>query len=436
MKITDLDTLGYYEPGFLHLRVNTNDDLSDLKELATNPAKATYFSTFLHEFIHFLQDVSTPSGLMRAHFYIDFIKDVNWSIRHDGKNTFDIPVELNNKNNVLANLKLHEIYRGDGKGPSYVKYDGFIVEEDVVVDKDGEEIRPKKYKVFYYDLHTRKAGSFYFGSVCLKEYMAHAIQKKHFPASHDHPDIPYTIVEQIIAKEYPAFGTDPMMIVAICDASLMALHSAQYFFETLLRMKQESFVPTFPNDVYEFAASGVIFHGKIGLKTVDSLYDRVLKLTLDQYYNALQSPLFLTNYQWIEHILTHARKIRKEHPTFMTQLVTGEKQLSDLFYSIFHLLGTPFFTNNKNHGVFVPPGTLAVLPEQPYQLLIFKQIISLYMGKIPCDLYSFCKTGKKGDITNNNCITAPWLRVKEEYLCPFGQLWKTWGLINEIPVPK
>ena len=78
MTIIELETLGYYEPGFLHLRVNTDFDLSDLNTIIKNDKKL--FSTFLHEYIHFLQDVTTTTGLTYSIFYISLIKDINWNI--------------------------------------------------------------------------------------------------------------------------------------------------------------------------------------------------------------------------------------------------------------------------------------------------------------------------------------------------------------------
>ena len=31
---------------------------------------------------------------------------------------------------------------------------------------------------------------------------------------------------------------------------------------------------------------------------------------------------------------------------------------------------------------------------------------------------------------------TPWKRGIYENLCPFDQLWKTWALNNEVPVPR
>ena len=37
------------------------------------------------------------------------------------------------------------------------------------------------------------------------------------------------------------------------------------------------------------------------------------------------------------------------------------------------------------------------------------------------------------DITNEKCLNAPQERVHEKELCPFAQLWKTWGLLDKTP---
>lgn len=68
MTILDLETMGYYEPGLLHLRVNTDRDIRDLNKVMAEDR--LLFSTFLHEYIHFLQDVTTTVGLTYSSFYI------------------------------------------------------------------------------------------------------------------------------------------------------------------------------------------------------------------------------------------------------------------------------------------------------------------------------------------------------------------------------
>lgn len=435
MNTQEFETLGFYEPGFLHLRINTDYDIFDLNELSRNDDKKQYFSTFLHEYIHFLQEITTPSGLSSSSFYIDFIKDVNWTVRNDGKSYFSVPVEINNINNIEANIKLRSIYRGDSEGPELVKYDYYSVENESISDKDGNIVNPKKYKVHYHDLRTREYKSFYFGFTCLKEYVAHTIQTK-FTSSTKHNDIPYQIAEQIVMKECPSFGNECLNILALCDACLMCYHPAEMFFNTIERIKKEDFVPKQTTDVYDFAYFDLSFQGQIGKFTVRTLFEKVVSIADSQFKDALQSDIFVPNYNWVNHILVKAKELRLNHPNFMTELVDEEGKLSSLFFDIFRLLGTPFFTNLSAKGGFVPPSDLKELPTQPYQLLVFKQIIDVFNGKKHCSLIDFCKSRPDEDITNQFCKISPWKRATEKNLCPFGQLWRTWGLTDEIPLPK
>ena len=431
--IKEFETLGFYEPGFLHLRVNTNTDISDLNKLASNKKMKKYFSTFLHEYIHFLQDVTTTSGLMAAKFYIEFIKDINSKILHDKKAEFKVPVKITNTNNIEANLKLREIYRGDTRGSTLLKYNRYSIEYPTIKDKNNKIIKPPKYIVHYYDLITRESKSLHFGFACLKEYMAHAIQKKYIPET-EHKDIPYQIAEQIIATEYPDFGNDSMLFVALCDASLMSFHPAQMFFNLIERMKKESFIPKSAIDIYKFSFKDLSFKGEIGTETVESLFEKIVKQTDTNFFDALQSAPFLPNYNWLKHILIEAKKLRLSNPSFITELVTEKGKLSQQFYEIFSNIGSPFFTNKTNIGGFVPPNELKEKMLQPYQLLVFKQIINIFNGHQNCSLYDFCKTRPDTDITNNLCKTAPWKRANEKVLCPFAQLWRTWGLTNKVPI--
>ncbi|WP_194550394.1 hypothetical protein [Zobellia nedashkovskayae] len=431
----EFETLGYYAPGFLHLKVNTDYDIRDLNELSTNPKKKSVFSTFLHEYIHFLQDLTTTNGLQNGNFFINLLKEINWEIRNDGKSEFNVPVEIGNKNNIEANFKLREIYKGETKGSELVKYDRYVIEYGKIQNNSGKLIEPIKYKVYYFDLKTKEEKKLYFGDVCLKEYIAHSIQKQ-FLESIEHHDIPYQIAEQILFKEYPDFGTNPKYLIALCDSSLMSYHPSQMFFNTINRMKKNKFVPTNCEDVYEFAYKDLKFTGEIGQMNVEQLFKHSIDSTNQQYSDTLKSPIFTPINEWLNHLFEQAKTLRVQSPSFICSLINDNGGLSDSFYEIFEKLGTPFFTNKKELGGFVPPRGLKNIHQQPYQLLVFKEILSTFFGTTSCSMYDFCLNSPERKMTNENCKKAPWKKVKERDLCPYAQMWKTWGLIDEIPVRK
>ena len=119
----ELETLGYYEPGFFHLRLNTSSNILDLNNLFNSGQNKQLSSTFLHEYIHFLQEVTSTNGLLNGYFYIDLIKDINRKIRESKNIKFKVPVEIDNEFNTKAKMELNEVYRGNYKLTSYAKYD-------------------------------------------------------------------------------------------------------------------------------------------------------------------------------------------------------------------------------------------------------------------------------------------------------------------------
>ena len=151
--------------------------------------------------------------------------------------------------------------------------------------------------------------------------------------------------------------------------------------------------------------------------------------------DALASEIFRPNREWLRYIFQEAGTIRFSRPYFMTGLIDGPGRPSALFFEIFRRLGTPFYSNVFFEGGFVPPAGRSFGDVQAYQLLVFQEILRVFDGSTACDLYQFCKNRSDKDITNTLCKTAPWLRGVSDDLCPFGQLWKTWGLNGEVPVP-
>lgn len=428
----EYETLGFYEPGFLHLRINTDSDISDLNKLFKSNQTKKLSSTFLHEYIHFLQEVTSTNGLINGNFYIDFIKDINWKIRANSNKKFKVPVKIDNEFNTKAKIELNEVYRGNHKLTSYVKYDYYEKESTEIIDKDGKSIKPTKYKIHYTDIQTREKKHFYFGHTCLKEQIAHSIQNAYTKT--EHPDIPYQIAEQILNIEYPSFGgTNYKFIVALCDSSLMSFHPAQMFFNTIERMKKENFIPKNCKEIYDFAFNELNLIGDMGEFTADSLFEKVIENSIEQYHNALQSPIFSEIYDWLKHILIQAKKLRLENPDFLCNLLDSKGNLSSDFYDIFRKLGSPFYTNNKNEGGFVPPTELINSHSRPFLLLVFKEILRVYSGHKSCSMIDFCRLSPEKDMVNENCIKSPWNKVNESDLCPFAQMWKTWGLTEKKP---
>lgn len=427
------DILGYYEPGFVHMRINTSEELKDLNKLAANPATAQHFSTFFHEYIHFLQNLTTTSGVMRTVFLIDVLKEFIQQVRNDGVAEFKTPLAFTNDYNVQANGELQVLYLGQHKKIDYIRYSHYTVDQVAVADKDGNTKQVPRYTVHYFS-QAQQPAKFYFGSACLTEYVAHAIQQRFAPETR-HPDVPYLAPELILAKEYPEFGSDTMLIMSLCDAAMMSYHSAQMFFDLIAAMKLQRFVPIEPEDIYDFMNKNFTFHNETESFQVADLFTQQLQTVLYHFNDALKSEIFEPNLRWLDHIIREGHALRTAVPAFFAYLVDDERKLSTLFYDIFARIGSPFMTNEKQQGGFIPPKIIEATGIQPYQLLVFKEILNTFNGQRSCGMYKFCKTHSEKELVNQDCLTAPWKRGSNDDLCPYGQFWKTWGLNGEIPVP-
>lgn len=438
MNDLEYELNGYYQPGFFHILVNTELEITDLNKLASQQETINLFSTFFHEYIHFLQDITTVSGIINAGHYIDMIKDFNMRIRTAKDNQFEVPIEVNNTYNVEANIRLRQLSRGDSVFNDTrfqkVRYDGYVINEVEIQDKDGNIKKPKEYKVFFQNIHNHNTYSFVFGGTCLREYVAHTLQHRFMPQT-EHPDIPYHIAELIVFKECPTFPKDELFVAALCDASLNSLHPSEVFFSNIARINNQSFVPKDIKEVYDFVENNLGFESNGELMDMPSLYNMVLNFTKGQLKDALKSEIFVNDLKWILHILSLGQELRMQERGFMISLVESENKLSQSCLSIFKKIGTPFFTNSNFQGGIVPPN-LQVVPIQPNIFLAFSEILKVFFGAQKCELFKFCKSSPSGDITNEDCNCAPWNRINLDQLCSFAQLWKTWGLAGKTPITK
>lgn len=432
----DFATLGFYEPGFIHLRINTSDDLSDLIKLAQCTVSAKWMPTFLHEYIHFLQDITSTQGLLNFIHVVEALKNANKQVNEAGQAEFPIPLRISNDFNWGTNTKLKRIYRGVETPVRSACYLGYKVAREEITASDGKKINAPKYLVKYYDDGAKTTETCHFGSIHLKEYMAHAVQNQFAPGT-THDDIPYRLVELIVAKEFPRLARDSALLVALCDAALMDLHPARLFFRTLERMKERhkrNFKDV--NAVYTFAFKDVSFADGQRSETIDSLYEDMTRRAIAEFRDSLKADIFKDNVQWFEELMGEAKKLRVNSRGFFTQLVSSPGVFSAMFHQVVAALGIPFTTNADSHGYFFPSEKLQSVQIYGYYPKVFQAICKTYEGESQCALHPFCvaseaKTDKT--ITNEQCLHTPWARVDLPTLCPYAQMWKTWGLAGKRP---
>jgi len=427
-------TLGFYLPGFFHLELATAEDLNDFNRLAENGASAELISTFLHEYIHFLQDTTSTHGLVNFIYYIEYLKNANKQVRENPHAEFATPLKITNTFEHFTNTTLGKIYYGNPRQKAEsISYSGYFADDVRITTNGGKAIRFPNYKIRYYDNGAQTTETCHFGSLHIKEYMAHAIQKQ-FTPNRNHSEIPYVLVELLVEKEYPPLAADKSLIIALCDAALMEYHPARLFFDALERMKRAKWIPAGVDSVYAFVFDGLKLNWENQTETFDSLHEKTASSAIEHFRDALKADIYTENVQWFEHVIREARNLRINHQGFFTRLVQSPRTLSRLFYQIIDMLGIPFMTNALAKGYFLPPKNLKSLNIQPYFPKVFQAIYTTYQGKDDCLLHSFCRARSDKNVTDDHCLKSPWERVNFPELCPYAQMWKTWGLTGKKPV--
>lgn len=201
-------------------------------------------------------------------------------------------------------------------------------------------------------------------------------------------------------------------------------------------MRELHYEPTNYQDVYRFAFDDLQFVGNSESYHPEDFYDHIVGLILKQYDDLLSSPILEANRRWLHHLFTAVRAIRLEIPHFMLHLVDEDGKLEDDFRWILRILGTPFLTNETNGYGNIPPEVIEEEGIIPYQLLAVSEVLRVLQGSSQCSLYEFCSHRQDKDITNHHCLNAPWERANEPSICPFAQLWISWGLVGKIPFKR
>ncbi|MEA5257188.1 hypothetical protein VB264_05275 [Arcicella aquatica] len=413
---------GYYKPNCFELKIDTFSDI-DIAKSIKDPNDCTYTSTFIHEYVHFLQSLTTTTGLY--HFFLDMKEFIHYKTlmyKTDGY-IFPNQIKLNNDYNLLANREIIVATYGDNqikiensKFINYTHSELTIKSNDVTPD-----VKLNKYEVNLFDDIKSEKIKVHFGTFHLKEYMAYAIQRKGFPETLL-DEVPYKLVELIIKSIYPNFDNVDY-IIALCDASLMYDNPAKLFLESIERMKKENWLPQNIDDIYEFSYFSIG-----GSEVIIDYYEMVLQNTSLSFKGIFDGEYFQNNVKWFEYILSQAEKLRKLNRGFFSELTEStDKIYTKTFIKILNTIGTPFMLNNNFNGSMVLPDEINYDVKPFYPSAVFSILRNLRSPhNYGCALKNFCDAS--GIETNDNCINSPWLRIKDDMICSYGHILALHGL--------
>jgi len=426
----------YYRPSFFNMKIDLPINLEDLNTIPEG-AMGLYF----HEYIHYLQDISTIYGLMNISTITFYIQSCAHYLSKNKKYTnFKVPISLENIlndgveiNYGLLNFSLRPIYIGSSINPksSIIKDFKFKIIDSIL--SDGNIIQ-KVIISFIGDNDLYR--ELEFGGNHITEGMAYLCEQHNFHETLSVPsEYPYNVVEKIVELLYPQIVEEKILLIALCDISLMTYHPGLSFVRLVefVREKQLINETTDLDNIYKEGYAFLKGNHVDFDELVDTVKVEICKNFNAEYYEDIKT--------WINCIFDSVKIFRREIPSFIIDLVRFGKPKDNHFFKLIHtVLGSPLVLNELGDGTISLPINFTPKGENfnPGIFLAISQILKIFYRDKPakCELIDYCKASRQNDpkiVIDDNCFNSPWLKSKKTFLCPVGQIWHHWALKEFCP---
>jgi len=418
MIIKNKTLLGSYNPAFFHIALEAKEELI-MSNLLNCPV-------YLHEYIHFIQDITTIQGLTNIDVFNQDMRVAIHNIYNHEDKAFEVPVKhIINGEEVMPYFKFVNQLNGDfGEIP---------IINNIIYTKLQKAPKLDKYPLVD-ELCIRVMDSnneihdFSFGAFAIKESMAYIMEQNLSSNWKKSPDFPYNIALKLTEHIFPELAKEKLNILVLCDISLQSLNSGAVFYYILTKLKNENIVPQKPEDIYDIFYPSQIDESN---KTLEETIIEAFNCSKDKLLSYFNDKTYFKNIRnWIEYTLSMALRLRLEDRYFLLKL--SKESISSnntILESLHFFLGTPVISNLLGNSISVINGKEIDLK----YFIAMSQIRSLFeMGTCECSLYGICK--KHGKFVDENCLKSPWMRCEEkEKKCYYSTLWKHWGLQGYIP---
>lgn len=435
-------TLGSYMPAFFHMEVGFPFYTSPVMLYKLSPQD---LSTFIHEYIHFLQDISSLCLLNNAYVYTEYMHSAANCIYKLPKGEFDIPLAIPYN---YGNLDLNRFINGMCMGEFESQDSIFITnikfkQHKVPIKNDIVNILPIPY------LQLANGTELKFGTCAIMESMAYLMERHITKGSKTPPEYPYQTALAVAFKEYEAFAQDDLNVIALCDLSLQFANPGKIFVQTLREMKEQQYLPTKPEELYDnLYQKPCTMMGRDSTLPISLIEMCIMVQNRLKLY--LNDKMFYRFHNTIRDFIGFGIESRLRNPHFMIDIVRDGYALQNpTLLRIMNRVGSPLIIDSARNFTHIPPAGQSANDSLPIFLGI-EQIYKCFSeGYTMCELYEFCEATKSnaqelfGDdylnqepILDDNCWQSPWNKVTDVRLCPYALLWKHWKLSDWRPKIK
>lgn len=413
------DDLGEYIPGFFKITIS--------KELFEGIDWGNFtkeeLATLVHEYVHFIQDISTTKGI-RNFIYVSKILQLNfWYAHNNGCDILQLPINIEeiDESGAYIEGELQSFYNGNNE---HIKVHHIIKvcrEPEPLISELIEDTHPLHAINVYYD---EKGYPYTFGADSISESMAYLVESERFGAEKRENEFPYNLCEMICEKIYPELLKKKFILVAMCELSLMHYHSGEMFWRILEKIKNDklSFQSVTEFEKYFFRKTSFLYTDycsdfESAIECIDFLYPK----SVYRFKNINKR---------VKSFLNKGKDLRLKQKLFISELVENDNSIRTV-NNWMNYFGIPLICD-KNFNIFGSESDDMSLMLTPIVLYNF----FCRRDSNKCDMEPFCTAQKYERFNYLICRNKPWDQVKNNELCPFGLYWHKYSLEGKSVIRK
>lgn len=236
MEFFEHDTLiggrvNSYKCNYLHMYLKGESPLTNygFKEVSQRD-----YASFIHEFVHYIQQITTPYGIKYNNFFNNRLIIYREFI--SSSDTVVLPIKLQEVIEPSIQLERKLESRNGSLNFSKGNIDEIEIEESEVISAENEN-RAVRIPVYDFENDRIIEDGFQFGYWCIVESMAHLVQSLINPELF-HPTVPYKSAELICSKVRPELKGNTKLLISICYIALFFDNPGSAFFAILNSVKK------------------------------------------------------------------------------------------------------------------------------------------------------------------------------------------------------
>lgn len=389
---------------------NINEVLNQYREANEKIA------AFIHEYIHFLQDITTRSGITIMSYLSKRVQQAAHIIgnrKNDSK--IFLPIKEDSAGIIQACSEYSSFFQGSDASYRFKKLhhlDNMELEDELIFkmlyDEYPDLYPPETIKNLHCVKLTCNEGQdkYDLGSYIISESMAYLFESKMFFVEKRSNEYPYNICEMIVEKYCPHLFDYKEIIIAICELSLMHEHSGEMFYKLICEIKSKklNFASVSDFENYFFPMTK---HLMINFENEYSSFEEDIDFL---YPTSIPQTRSINSY--VKQAIKNGIKYRKKG-LFIAKAAENSNRNGEI-NTWFQDLGLPLLVDKSQNAFFSSTfDAINILGPKALEHFFFEE-------HKECFIYNICSNQKYNIFDQEICKNAPWKQINNKMLCPLA----------------